>query len=332
MADDKKLRAVVAGTGWGLVHAQGFAESGHCDLCAVWSRSDKPQARAAARQYGVELFTDYGRMLDSIEPDIVGVAVPEAGHAAMTLQALDHGCHVYCEKVLSDSAQAAGQMVERARRKGLLLNVGYNYRYSPSCLYLAEAVRADRLGTLLFAHLRAFTWCVHHMTDYATSLLGAPQRAVAVVDMEPLPGKPLKSGPDLTFPTFIYSAYAKKTYMVQYEGGAVLMAGATDYSSIEEPGATLLIEGSEGRAELDDLTGKVTIRSGGREATTFTPSQICDRIGLRENGVAAVKDFVRAVSEGGPAPIPGEDGVAMIRLEEAILRSADSGNWEAVTG
>ncbi|MCH8149899.1 MAG: hypothetical protein IH987_18285, partial [Planctomycetes bacterium] len=63
-------------------------------------------------------------------------------------------------------------MVDKAKEKGLLLNVGYNYRYSPSCRYLAEAVRSGKLGQLLFAHLRAFTWCVHHMTDYATSLLG----------------------------------------------------------------------------------------------------------------------------------------------------------------
>ena len=330
MSKTKRLRAVVAGAGWGQVHARGFAESEHAELCALWSRSDKPAARDAAQKFGVELYNDFAKMLDDVEPDVVGVAVPEAAHAALTLEALDHGCHVYCEKVMSDSVDAAQGMVDRARERGLLLNVGYNYRYSPSCLYLADAVRSGRLGQILFANLRAFTWCIHHMTDYAGSLLGVPKRAVSVIDLEPLPGKPHKSSPELRFPTFIYAAFTKKTYMVEYDGGAVLMAGSTDYSCIEEPGATLLVEGSNGRAELDDLTGKVTIWSGGREATVYTPSQICDAIGLRENGVAAVKDFARAVAEGGPAPIPGEDGVAMIRLEEAVLRSSETGQWETV--
>ena len=325
-----RLRAAVAGAGWGGVHARGFAESEHCDLCAIWSRSDKAENRALADSFGVELFTDYQKMLSATDPDIVSVAVPEAVHGELTLAALEHGCHVYCEKVLSDCRATAERMVERARQGGLRLNVGYCYRYSPSCLYLTEAVRSGKLGRLLFAHLRAFTWCLHHMTDYATSLLGAPRRVSAVLDMEPLAGKPHISSAALAFPTFTYAAFTKKVYMVEYEAGGVLMAGGTDYTSIEQPGATLLVQGSDGRAELDDLTGKVTVWRGGREAMVFTPSQICDAIGLRENCVAAVKDFARAVSEGEPAPVPGEDGVAMICLEEAILRSSRSRAWEMV--
>jgi hypothetical protein len=46
--------------------------------------------------------------------------------------------------------------------------------------------------------------------------------------------------------------------------------------------------------------------------------------------VAAVKDFALAVHDGRPAPIPGEAGVAMIVLEEAVYRSAEMGQWEDV--
>ena len=325
-----QLKAVVAGTRWGQVHARGFDESPHAQLCALWSRGDTPEARQVAKRFGVKLFTDYTQMLEQVKPDLVGIAVPEAGHAPLTLEALDHGGHVYCEKVLSDSAESAQQMIDRADDKNLSLNVGYNYRYSPSFLYLTKAVRSGELGQMLFVHLRAFTWCVHHLTDYVCSLLGRPMKAVSRIDRDPRPGKPHKSGPELAFPTFLYAAYTKKAYMVVYEDGAVLLAGATDYSSIEEPGGTLLLEGIDGRAEVDDLTGTVKIWRGSREATIFTPSQICDHIGLKENGVAAVKDFARSVAEGQDAPIPGKDGLMMIRLEEAILRSAHTDQWEAV--
>ncbi|MGA1195965.1 MAG: hypothetical protein ACO36I_05635 [Candidatus Latescibacterota bacterium] len=44
----------------------------------------------------------------------------------------------------------------------------------------------------------------------------------------------------------------------------------------------------------------------------------------------AVKDFVRAVYAGESAPIPGEAGVDMIALEEAVYKSADSGAWEVI--
>ena len=81
---------------------------------------------------------------------------------------------------------------------------------------------------------------------------------------------------------------------------------------------------------MDDLSGSVTLCSDSREALVYTPSQIRDSIGLRENCVSAVKDFVLAVHEDRPAPISAEDGVSMIELEEAIYRSAETGAWEDV--
>ena len=329
MAEARQLKAVVAGTGWGAMHARGFSESPHAQLCGLWSRSDKPAARALAQQHNVPLFTDFQAMLREVKPDLAGVAVPEAAHAELTIAALEAGCHVYCEKVMSDSREAAQKMIRVAAERKRLLNIGYNYRYSPSCLYLREAVRSGRLGPLLFAQLRAFTWCIHHMTDYCGSLLGMPTRVTAVFDREPLPDHPHISAPELAFPTFVYAAFTRKAYMVQYDSGALLMAASTDYAAIEQPGATLIVQGADGRAELDDLTGLVTIHTNGREATVYRPSQICDAIGLRENGVAAVKDFARAAGE--PAPIPGEQGLAMLCLEEAVLRSARSDNqWQSV--
>lgn len=324
------IRAAVAGADWGAFHARAFSESEHAQLVAVWSRSDKPSAKALAAKYGVPFYTDYSAMLAQVKPDVVSIATPERAHAPMTLEALDAGCHVYCEKVIADTHKAAAEMVRRAKQRKRKLHIGYNYRYSASCQYLTKQVKAGVLGPLLFAQLRAFTWCVHHMTDYAGSLLGTPTRAVAVFDRDPLPGRPLKSADALAFPTFVYAAFRRKAYMVEYDSGALLQAAATDYASIEEPGATFILQGADGRAELDDLSGNVTIRKHGREAIVWTPSQICDKIGLVENCVLCVKDFARAVASGAPAPIPGEQGLAMLCLEEAIFKSAKTGKWQDV--
>ena len=181
-----KLRAVVAGRKWGANHMRAYAESEVCDLVGIWSRSDSASVRALAELYGVPFYTDFTRMLADTDPDIASIAVPESAHEALTVAALESGCHVYCEKVLAPSRDAARRMVDLAKAKGLILNVGYNYRYSPSCVYLANAVGEGRLGLPLFAHLRAFGFCIHHMTDYVNSLFGAAVRAVSVIDADPL--------------------------------------------------------------------------------------------------------------------------------------------------
>jgi predicted dehydrogenase len=328
--EERKLKAVVAGWKWGANHLRAFSESEVCEVSGLWSRTENAGARRVADLFHVPLYTDFGKMLDDVHPDVASIATPERVHEPLTVSALESGCHVYCEKVLSHTRQSAQTMVDTAEAAGRLLNVGYNYRYSPSCVYLAEAMRAGKIGQPLFAHLRAFGFCIHHMTDYVSSLFGRPVRAVSVIDKEPLAAKPHPSSPDLVFPTFMYCALTMKTYMVQYESGAMLMAGATDYSSPLNPGATLLIEGTGGRLMLDDLSGKVTLLGNDRESVVYAPSQIRDSIGLRENCVLAVKDFARAVAENEAAPIPGQAGVEMIALEEAVYRSAETNAWEII--
>src|SRR6185369_8612715 len=170
--------------------------------------------------------------LTDLKPDIVGVAVQEAGHEAFTVPALQAGAHVYCEKVMADNPAAAQRMIDTAQRCGRQLGVGYNYRYSPSCKYLTQIVKNGGLGQVLFAQLRAFTWCIHHMTDYTLGLIGQPLRVSGFFDDKPLPTKPHISSPGHRFPTYSYAAFTKKVYTVECHGGAVLMAASTDYTSI----------------------------------------------------------------------------------------------------
>ena len=153
---EKRLKAVVAGRKWGSNHMRAYAESPLCDPAALWSRTEGAEARALARRYNVPFYTDFQRMLAEVRPDVASIAVPEGAHEALTVAALEGGCHVYCEKVLAPSRGAAQRMVDLAADRGRLLNVGYNYRYSPSCRYLAQAIAGFKIGTPLFAHLRAF--------------------------------------------------------------------------------------------------------------------------------------------------------------------------------
>jgi predicted dehydrogenase len=328
----KKLKAVVAGCSWGGNHMRAFVESEHAELVGAWSRSDKPHVTA---MYQIPLYTNFDQMLDEIKPDIVSIATPESSHCELTVKALNAGAHVYCEKVLAASLEEALQMDAAATKAEKQLNVGYNYRYSPSCIFLTEKLKSGAIGQPLFAMLRAFSCCIHHMTDYATSLLGSPERVAAVINDKIPKGKsePLKP---VIFPTFVYTAMTAKSYMVQYHGGATLLAAATDFSSADSSGTSLIIEGTEGRLELNDLCGEVTLYKaeapfkGDRLKTVYSPSQILDRIGLAENCISSVKSFTAAMFNGEDAPIPASAGINMIMLEESIMKAAKTGQWEII--
>ncbi|MFC0681071.1 Gfo/Idh/MocA family protein [Lysobacter korlensis] len=78
---------------------------------------------------GLRTFTDYGRMLDSIELDAVVISTPTASHYALVNQALDRGLHVFCEKPLSLSAAQSEELAARAADLGLVTQVGYHNRF-----------------------------------------------------------------------------------------------------------------------------------------------------------------------------------------------------------
>jgi len=153
----KKLRTCVIGMGpIGNRHADLYRENpgavlaGVCDL-----RQDR--AEAAGRRLGVPWFLDAPAMLAALKPDVVSVATGgvEYGsdHYEPTLQALDAGAHVLCEKPICNDIGKAATMVERARARGLCFGIDFNHRFTPAARLAKKWLDEGRLGHLLFVNM-----------------------------------------------------------------------------------------------------------------------------------------------------------------------------------
>jgi predicted dehydrogenase len=123
---------------------------GVCDL--VRERAD----RAAAR-LGVPGFYDAEEMLAALRPDLCSVTTggEEYGsdHCRPTLQALEAGCHVLCEKPISNVIADAEAMVARAREKGRCFGVNLNHRFNHAHRLAKQWVEEGRLGHLLLVNM-----------------------------------------------------------------------------------------------------------------------------------------------------------------------------------
>ena len=84
--------------------------------------------------------------------------------------------------------------------------------------------------------------------------------------------------------------------------------------------ARIDLGGTEARAQVDDIVGRVTVYRGARTAELWQPSLIRDRLDLGSTAVAAVR-AVAAVQSGQPVPVPREQGLQMLRTERACVRS-----------
>lgn len=123
---------------------------GVCDI--IHERAD-----AAAARLGVPAFYSVDEMLAALKPDICSVATggEEYGsdHYLPTVQALEAGCHVLCEKPISNSIEQAEAMVAKARERNLCFGIDLNHRFNPAHRLAKQWVEEGRLGHLLFVNM-----------------------------------------------------------------------------------------------------------------------------------------------------------------------------------
>ena len=123
---------------------------------AVVGRNAARVAEAAARQGWESSGTDWRRLLERDDIDLVDVCTPGDTHAEIAIAALDAGKHVLCEKPLANSVAEAQAMVEaaaRAEANGVRAMVGFTYRRVPAIALARQLVAEGRIGTV--RHVRA---------------------------------------------------------------------------------------------------------------------------------------------------------------------------------
>ncbi|MGV2916789.1 Gfo/Idh/MocA family protein [Streptomyces alfalfae] len=147
----------------GAAHSQGWRTVGRVfdlpvepALAAVCGR-DADAVRAAADRLGwAAAETDWRALIARDDVDLVDICTPGDSHAEIAIAALDAGKHVLCEKPLANTVDEAEAMVdaaERARARGQVAMVGFNYRRVPALALARRMVAEGRLGALRHVRL-----------------------------------------------------------------------------------------------------------------------------------------------------------------------------------
>ena len=125
-------------------------------MAAICGRDPDAVAAAAARLGWPATETDWKRLVQRDDVDLVDVCTPGSSHAEISIAALEAGKHVLCEKPLANTVEEARAMAaaaERAAARGVRAMVGFNFRRVPAVALARELVAAGRLGAI--RHVRA---------------------------------------------------------------------------------------------------------------------------------------------------------------------------------
>ena len=113
------------------------------------------RAVKAAKDYGTpdaKTYTDYKELLEDKTIDVVHVCTPNKEHSFITIDALEAGKHVMCEKPMAKTYAEAKAMLDAAKRTGKKLTIGYQNRHTPQALYVKQACEEGVLGDIYYAN------------------------------------------------------------------------------------------------------------------------------------------------------------------------------------
>lgn len=122
-----------------------------CDI--IVSKAEK-----AAKDYGApgaKVYENYKELLADKSIDVVHVCTPNRSHSFITVDALEAGKNVMCEKPMAINAVEAKKMVEAAKRTGKKLTIGYQNRQRNDSLYLKQEALEGTFGDIYFAKATA---------------------------------------------------------------------------------------------------------------------------------------------------------------------------------
>jgi len=240
-------------------HAVCFAQIEGVELAAV-ADVNPHRAMRIAVGHGCQALTDAENLLAQDYVDIIDVCLPTYLHAKYTMQALEAGKHVFCEKPIALTVEDGKNMVEAARRAGRRFMVGHVIRFWPEYQELKRFIDSGELGEL--KALQLSRWAAYpHWSDWLTD----PEKSGgAIVDLHIhdadaliwLLGKPreLYVRGTIDRVTVLYDYGLNGPDIVSAEGGflpgpvpfrmafrAVFEKGTLDYDSTRETPSSLLI-------------------------------------------------------------------------------------------
>lgn len=131
------------------IHAETLRKlPGRYEIAAV---SDEVEQRRqlAARDFGCAVYADFREMMKRDDLDLIVNATPSHLHVPVSLELLEAGFNVLCEKPLARRAEAVDALIAASRRTGKLLTVFQQWRFNPVFLEIRGCLASGVLGRLV---------------------------------------------------------------------------------------------------------------------------------------------------------------------------------------
>lgn len=342
-----KIRVGIIGTG-GISHSHmlGYNQLDGVEVIAACDLNEN-RVREFADKYSVKhVFTDYNELLQLKELDAVSVCTWNNAHAPISIAALKAGKNVLCEKPLAMNVKEAREMEQTAKESGKLLMVGFVRRFGKNTGIMMDFLKKGYLGDIYYAKTSCVRRCGNpcgwfsdkkrsgggplidlgvHMIDLARFLMGKP-KAVSVT------GATFnKIGPRNNIKAFDrYRPVDMDDYcdvedmavaMIRFDNGALLQVETSFSQHIQDDRLTLELYGTKSGAMMEP---KLELYTEMEDYLVDLKPRLGEELS-GENFMNEIAHFIDCIAKGTECRNPGEDGVELMKILDAIYESSAAG-------
>jgi predicted dehydrogenase len=327
---------------------------------------NRSAVKKAAAKFGWEnAQTDWRRLMDDCEIDIVDICTPNDSHCEIAIAGAKAGKAILCEKPLARSV-AEAEMMARAVKQARVVNmVCHNYRRIPAIALARQMIERGELGKVFHFRARyAQDWIVDpkfplvwrlqsnvagsgalgdifsHIVDLARYLVGEFKEVCAITETF-VKQRPLEKNRRAKGKVTVDDAV---TMIGRFRNGALASLEATRFAPGRKNSITLEINGSAGSVffDLEEMNRlKLFDRRDPQDRQGFCDILVTEPthpymenwwppghiIGYEHTFVHTIVDFVKAVVDGKSVQPTFEDGLKNQRVLDAVAASAKTKRW-----
>jgi len=303
--------------------APALQKTQHCKLAGIVTGTPE-KVPVWQRQYGIpdENVYHYDTMAELARNDaidVVYVVVPTALHARYAIRAAEAGKHVWCEKPMAMNVAECQSIIDACRQNGVKLSIGYRMQHEPNTQTVMRFAEERPYGAI--TEVRALAgyrgsggtgWRFQRamgggaLYDMGVYCINAIRYAVGE---EPV--RVVRAEQTTTRPELFGDVDETTEFELEFASGLV----AYGRTSVGELINELRVECARGSYYLEPMQAYTGVRGATSDGKALDAP-------IESQQAQQMDDDARSILEDRPVMVPGEEGLADVRIVEAILECA----------
>ncbi|NNE93111.1 MAG: Gfo/Idh/MocA family oxidoreductase [Verrucomicrobiales bacterium] len=353
---------IIGAGGMVSFHLDGFKKAG-AEVVAIADVAQDAAQKVADENDIANVYGDVGEMLANPDVDAVSIIVPNKFHAPLSIQALEAGKHVFCEKPPALNAAEVVEMIKARDDAGKKLMFNFNNRARPESLAMMEKIKAGQVGRINSAQAKWIRrtgipgfggWFTTkalsgggpmidllHMLDLAMYFMGYPKASHVLGNTfdDFITDKNFKGPwgiPDRE--DGVTDVEAAAHGMVAFETGQILSFQISWAEMVKREEVSVVFQGTKAGGKVERLfvedgvdetaidTCELYVQEGGKSVNYSIEAEECPDMGR----IDSAANFIHAI-EGTAEPLNNaEEALELMKIIDAVYQSATSGNPASV--